>query len=59
MLCFICILADQARAINGDPSYIDQRGKRKKLGLGQHSTFAYYRELPQYLTYQALDCSYI
>lgn len=35
------------------------KGKNeKKLGLGQHSTFAYYRELPQYLTYQALDCSY-
>lgn len=26
-------------AINGNPSYVDE-GKRKKLGLGQHSTFA-------------------
>ena len=56
MLCFICILADQARAINGDPSYIDQGTKRKKVGTGTalHFCFYYYRELPQYLTYQAL-----
>ena len=56
ILCSICMfLAEEARVINGDPSYIDKGTKEKKVRTGTALHFCfYYRELPQYLTYQAL-----
>ena len=48
-------LEEGPRAINGDPSYIDQGPKGKRLDWDSTPLLLYYhRELPQYLTYQAL-----